>query len=244
MINTCMTQYEPLLKAHNMVLFQGGLGGNFLSYLIAFNSLKLPLGNPATGHGGNEYSMTNAFDSADDPYCNTVADKTLILERHINLFFKTTTSIGTHGVYKTSRYHDVFTAYQDTKIIVITIDPTDIDLVKWLSLLMSAKAYYYDLVLPLNFGPLDLFDSVYIDNMSHYKWFISSAKMKNIDVLEVDYRQLFIDRDETVISELLKFPHYSHEFDLNKVCNEIAKYHQRNMSVIEEFKKILINHSI
>ena len=79
-LNTNMKIYEDLLTTHNMVLFQGGLGGNFVSYLISIHSLNLPLGNPSVGLAYNEYSMAIACVSADDPYCNSYQNKSYILE--------------------------------------------------------------------------------------------------------------------------------------------------------------------
>jgi len=243
-----MKIYQKLLTTHNMVLFQGGLGGNFVSYLISIHSLNLPLGNPSVGLAYNEYSMAIACDSADDPYCNSHQDKSYILERHLNLFFQKKHWIETdEGDYKSkyavSRYHDAFQAYKDTHIIVITIDPTDSDLIVFLSKIMNVKTFYNDEPNGREDISLKHFkkqQQVYVDSMLHYKWFVSRAKKKNINVLEVDYRKLFIERDATVVSEMLNFIKYGNSnFDLDKVCDSIADYHNNNMTVVHEFNNII-----
>ena len=243
-----MKIYEDLLTTHNMVLFQGGLGGNFVSYLISIHSLNLPLGNPSVGLAYNEYSMAIACNNADDPYCNSYQDKSYMLERHLNLFFQKKHWIETDdGDYKSkyavSRYHEVLKEYKDTHIIVITIDPTDSDLIVWLSMLMNVKTFYNDEPNGRTSISLKNFNAqqqVFVDSVLHYKWFISRAKKKNINVLEVDYRKLFIDRDEKVISELFNFPKHTIEsVELKDICNTIEKYHQQNILVVEHFEKIL-----
>ena len=233
-----------------MVLFQGGLGGNFVSYLISIHSLNLPLGNPSAGLAYNEYSMGIACASADDPYCNSLGSKTYILERHLNLFFQKKHWIETEdGDYKSkysvSRYHEVLKEYKDTHIIVITIDPTDSDLIVFLSKIMNVKTFYNDEPNGRTSISLKNFNAqqqVFVDSVLHYKWFISRAKKKNINVLEVDYRKLFIERDVTVVSEMLNFIQYGNSnFDLDKVRESIADYHNNNMAVVPEFVKIIDN---
>ena len=245
-----MKIYEDLLTTHNMVLFQGGLGGNFVSYLISIHSLNLPLGNPSAGLAYNEYSMGIACASADDPYCNSLGSKSYILERHLNLFFQKKhwieTSVGDYkSKYAVSRYHEVLKEYKDTHIIVITIDPTDSDLIVWLSMLMNVKTFYNDEPNGRTSISLKHFNAqqqVYVDSVLHYKWFISRAKKKNINVLEVDYRKLFIERDVTVVSEMLNFIQYGNSnFDLDKVRESIADYHNNNMTVVNEFENIIDN---
>ena len=252
-------KYQRIQPAHNMVLFRGGLAGNFLAYLIGCNSLKLPLGNPLLGN--NEYSLESAINSSDDPDCNSFEDKSLILEQHLNLFFRV--DHGIYGdrpdhdkeyrqeIYTHSRYNEVLDAYKDTRIIVITVDITDTELLTWLSTLHINKAFYNDQYddddgvwgdthnrTINNAKAITTNTEQFIGNMPHYKWFIACAKKKNIDVLEVDYRQLFIDRDEKVISELFNYPRYSRSFDLNHVCNEIEQYTQGNMTQVNEFEKL------
>ena len=232
-----------------MVLFQGGLGGNFVSYLISIHSLNLPLGSPTKG-AYNEYSMAIACNNADDPYCNSLGSKSYILERHLNLFFQKKHWIETEdGDYKSkysvSRYHEVLKEYKDTHIIVITIDPTDSDLIVFLSKIMNVKTFYNDEPNGRTSISLKNFNAqqqVFVDSVLHYKWFISRAKKKNINVLEVDYRKLFIERDVTVVSEMLNFIQYGNSnFDLDKVRESIADYHNNNMAVVPEFVKIIDN---
>tara|TARA_B110000240_G_scaffold48639_1_gene55278 strand:- start:12636 stop:13388 length:753 start_codon:yes stop_codon:yes gene_type:complete len=245
-----MKIYQKLLTTHNMVLFQGGLGGNFVSYLISIHSLNLPLGNPSVGLAYNEYSMAIACNNADDPYCNSLGSKSYILERHLNLFFQKKHWIETEdGDYKSkysvSRYHEVLKEYKDTHIIVITIDPTDSDLIVFLSKIMNVKTFYNDEPNGRTSISLKNFNAqqqVFVDSVLHYKWFISRAKKKNINVLEVDYRKLFIERDVTVVSEMLNFIQYGNSnFDLDKVRESIADYHNNNMAVVHEFDKIIDN---
>jgi len=245
-----MKIYQKLLTTHNMVLFQGGLGGNFVSYLISIHSLNLPLGNPSAGLAYNEYSMGIACASADDPYCNSLGSKSYILERHLNLFFQKKhwieTSVGDYkSKYAVSRYHEVLKEYKDTHIIVITIDPTDSDLIVFLSKIMNVKTFYNDEPNGRTSISLKHFNAqqqVYVDSVLHYKWFISRAKKKNINVLEVDYRKLFIERDVTVVSEMLNFIQYGNSnFDLDKVRESIADYHNNNMTVVNEFENIIDN---
>ena len=81
-----MNQYNTLDEAHNMVLFQGGLAGNFISYLIAIHSLNIPLGSPTKG-AYNEYSLGNAQDNSEVDDCIFLKDKSLMLAQHIFLFF-------------------------------------------------------------------------------------------------------------------------------------------------------------
>tara|TARA_R110000868_G_scaffold20897_2_gene87671 strand:- start:4608 stop:5357 length:750 start_codon:yes stop_codon:yes gene_type:complete len=244
-----MKIYQKLLTTHNMVLFQGGLGGNFVSYLISIHSLNLPLGSPTKG-AYNEYSMAIACNNADDPYCNSLGSKSYILERHLNLFFQKKHWIETEdGDYKSkysvSRYHEVLKEYKDTHIIVITIDPTDSDLIVFLSKIMNVKTFYNDEPNGRTSISLKNFNAqqqVFVDSVLHYKWFISRAKKKNINVLEVDYRKLFIERDVTVVSEMLNFIQYGNSnFDLDKVRESIADYHNNNMAVVPEFVKIIDN---
>ena len=245
-----MKIYQKLLTTHNMVLFQGGLGGNFVSYLISIHSLNLPLGNPSAGLAYNEYSMGIACASADDPYCNSLGSKSYILERHLNLFFQKKhwieTSVGDYkSKYAVSRYHEVLKEYKDTHIIVITIDPTDSDLIVFLSKIMNVKTFYNDEPNGRTSISLKNFNAqqqVFVDSVLHYKWFISFAKKKNINVLEVDYRKLFIERDVTVVSEMLNFIQYGNSnFDLDKVRESIADYHNNNMAVVNEFENIIDN---
>ena len=233
-----------------MVLFQGGLGGNFVSYLISIHSLNLPLGNPSVGLAYNEYSMAIACVSADDPYCNSYQNKSYILERHLNLKKKKkhwifTKDIDYKSKYAVSRYHEVLKEYKDTHIIVITIDPTDSDLIVFLSKIMNVKTFYNDEPNGRTSISLKNFNAqkqVFVDSVLHYKWFISFAKKKNINVLEVDYRKLFIERDVTVVSEMLNFIQYGNSnFDLDKVRESIADYHNNNMAVVHEFDKIIDN---
>jgi hypothetical protein len=239
-------KYQNINTAHNMVLFQGGLAGNFLSYLIGLHSLKLSLGNPLLGN--NEYSMSSAIRYSDDPYCNSFENKALILEQHLNLFFRVDNN---NEVYTPSRYNEVLDIYQDTKIVVITVDTAHTDLLRWISKLHIVKAFHNDQYdgddgdwgdtnnRTINPRMMEKNTEKLRDSMSHYKWFIDRAKKKNIDVLEVDYKQLFIDRDEKVIGELFNFPRYSQSFDLNDVCNEIEQYTQRNMMEVNEFEKLI-----
>ena len=242
-------KYQPINTAHNMVLFRGGLAGNFLAYLIGCDSLKLPLGNPLVGN--NEYSLALATNSSDDPDCNSFEDKSLILEQHLNLFFRVDHGIR-EEIYTHSRYNDVLDVYQDTKIIVITVDITDTELLKWLSTLHINKAFHNDQYdgddgdwgdtnnRTIQSNSIMTHTEELIGNMPHYKWFIGRAKKKNIDVLEVDYRQLFIDRDEKVIGELFNFVQHSKGmFNLNDVCNEIEQYTQRNMTEVNEFEILI-----
>ena len=245
-----MKIYQKLLTTHNMVLFQGGLGGNFVSYLISIHSLNLPLGNPSAGLAYNEYSMGIACASADDPYCNSLGSKSYILERHLNLFFQKihwifTKDIDYKSKYAVSRYHEVLKEYKDTHIIVITIDPTDSDLIVFLSKIMNVKTFYNDEPNGRTSISLKNFNAqqqVFVDSVLHYKWFISRAKKKNINVLEVDYRKLFIERDVTVVSEMLNFIQYGNSnFDLDKVRESIADYHNNNMAVVNEFENIIDN---
>jgi hypothetical protein len=243
-----MNQYNTLDEAHNMVLFQGGLAGNFISYLIAIHSLNLPLGSPTKG-AYNEYSLGNAQENSEVDDCIFLKDKSLMLAQHIFLFFSDTSE---NEVYTASRYHEVFSRYQDTHIVVITVDATDIELLKWISKVMTSKAFHNDEYegydgdwghtdnRGVNLDALDRYTNKLVRSMRHHKWFISRAKKKNINVLEVDYRKLFIDRDEKVISELFNFPKYTIEsVELKDICNTIEKYHQQNILVVEHFEKIL-----
>jgi hypothetical protein len=53
---------------------------------------------------------------------------------------------------------------------------------------------------------------------------------------------LFIERDVTVVSEMLNFIQYGNSnFDLDKVRESIADYHNNNMAVVHEFDKIIDN---
>ena len=135
-----MNQYNTLDEAHNMVLFQGGLAGNFISYLIAIHSLNLPLGSPTKG-AYNEYSLGNAQENSEVDDCMFLEDKSHMLAQHIFLFFSVTSE---NEVYTASRYHEVFSRYQDTHIVVITVDVTDIELLKWISKVMTSKAFHND----------------------------------------------------------------------------------------------------
>ena len=245
-----MNQYNTLDEAHNMVLFQGGLAGNFISYLIAIHSLNLPLGSPTKG-AYNEYSLGNAQDNSEVDDCIFLKDKSLMLAQHIFLFFSDTSE---NEVYTASRYHEVFSRYQDTNIVVITVDATDIELLKWISKVMTSKAFHNDEYegydgdwghtddRGVNLNALDRYTNKLVRSMRHHKWFISRAKKKNINVLEVDYRKLFIERDVTVVSEMLNFIQYGNSnFDLDKVRESIADYHNNNMAVVHEFDKIIDN---
>ena len=245
-----MNQYNTLDEAHNMVLFQGGLAGNFISYLIAIHSLNLPLGSPTKG-AYNEYSLGNAQDNSEVDDCMFLEDKSHMLAQHIFLFFSVTSE---NEVYTASRYHEVFSRYQDTHIVVITVDATDIELLKWISKVMTSKAFHNDEYegydgdwghtdnRGVNLDALDRYTNKLVRSMRHHKWFISRAKKKNINVLEVDYRKLFIERDVTVVSEMLNFIQYGNSnFDLDKVRESIADYHNNNMAVVNEFENIIDN---
>ena len=233
-----------------MVLFQGGLGGNFVSYLISIHSLNLPLGSPTKG-AYNEYSLGNAQENSEVDDCMFLEDKSHMLAQHIFLFFSVTSE---NEVYTASRYHEVFSRYQDTHIVVITVDVTDIELLKWISKVMTSKAFHNDEYegydgdwghtdnRGVNLDALDRYTNKLVRSMRHHKWFISRAKKKNINVLEVDYRKLFIERDVTVVSEMLNFIQYGNSnFDLDKVRESIADYHNNNMAVVPEFVKIIDN---
>ena len=245
-----MNQYNTLDEAHNMVLFQGGLAGNFISYLIAIHSLNLPLGSPTKG-AYNEYSLGNAQENSEVDDCMFLEDKSHMLAQHIFLFFSVTSE---NEVYTASRYHEVFSRYQDTHIVVITVDVTDIELLKWISKVMTSKAFHNDEYegydgdwghtdnRGVNLDALDRYTNKLVRSMRHHKWFISRAKKKNINVLEVDYRKLFIERDVTVVSEMLNFIQYGNSnFDLDKVRESIADYHNNNMAVVNEFENIIDN---
>ena len=218
--------YKNWPVAHNLVMFRGGCGGNFIAA-----ALYKHLFQPDDHHYEvlydtiqNEYQFwTQHFDPTEQP----VLDQT-----HLNVWFKplANSAYGSE-VYTKARYRDRLQAYKNSNIIMIQPGLHNIAYTEHLGRMKILersgvlKTEAEDGEHGINPHIYSYIESV----VRHYKFASWIMRKSGINVLDVDYGQLmkFDTKNQvTRICKFLKKPYTPH-FALD--CINYSKHNQKLM---------------
>jgi len=204
----------------NCVFFRGGSSGNFLTSTIFNNLYKDHIPDP------QEYTTTYLPGWNEWMFRSEHPDRAILELHHLNLWFREENTQYGEEVYTPSRYRECLTKiWHNVNFIVIqpnhNIEFTE-NLSKMKMCIQSGYPHTPDEPYPLEF---------WRKIALHYNYFSWIARKKGINLIDVDYGELFEfnTRKEVLrICEFLKKP-YSQQ-----MVNDIKDYHSKNLELFNK----------
>ena len=213
----------PVVNSNHkiMVVFDGGLGGNFLSYLIYARVLGLTedLEKIKSYSNSNEYISRTQY----------------VYEQHLHMWFLRDPSYASlpgppiqvdNMVISKQRYKFVLNNIKNNnmKIVVVTnrknMHYTDrLKLLKWL----KENGITELPRIPNSPAVLRKHKSVY----RHYMFLIKQLKRYNVDHYTIDYTDFFIENNTTGLSK-----YFGSNIDIS---DDVREYHERNLKLMSEY---------
>lgn len=189
------------------IIYPPGSGGNFLTRLYIVNCIYLDEDSTTNADDNNEYHRQNIAGVVDRLHTENIPE-------------------------------DMIPELLKEKILYINIDFEDEDTVRHIILLQNIKHENYKFArqaLTMPFEYLKKWEEYSSMRLQYAFRELASDIMKDYQYFVLDYKKFFIEADPVHVADVFNFFRGTQSADIDSICNQIKKYHQANMRLIEEF---------
>lgn len=241
-----MTVFATIKPSNIVVLFPPGSGGNFLIKMLAEKSIFRLLRTHASMYVNYEPGIKDANEFVYDYF-------PIITPRHLNQFFTRAGGISAgKEVYSLKRYREILASYRYSKFIIVHTTPQQRGYCEALNIIKSISNTPEKFSRPGHGMDKKLIEleqhisSNYTKHSSyharrphHYREFSKNLKRQGTYVMDVEYRDLFIEPSLAIYDQLAGFVIGGVGFQPMETAQDYVrsaeKYHRDNQKLIRDY---------